>query len=192
MEQFMVRIVIAFALAVSFGAANAASILYSVASIGGTTWRYDYVVLNDSTALPIEEFSVFFEEGTFQNLVSLAAPADWDVIAVQPDATLSSAGFVDGLALAAGIPPGGTLGGFSVSFTYLGAGTPGPQPFAIVDPLTFATTASGSTTLFVAPPQPPTNVPIPLPGTLTLLGVVALTWVRARTNLWKLRIRQAS
>ena len=49
-------------------------------------------------------------------------------------------------------------GGFAVQFTWLGAGTPGAQPFEIVDPDTFQTLESGSTTV------------VPLPATGWLLG----------------------
>jgi hypothetical protein len=44
-----------------------------------------------------------------------------------------------------GIPPAVSQSGFSVTFSYLGAGTPGPQTFEIVDPQTFQPLLVGTT-----------------------------------------------
>jgi len=131
--------------------AAAATITYTTTDQGGGSWRYDYVVVNGPAASPIEEFTVQFVLGTYANLTVAASPASWDSLVVQPDAGIPDNGFFDSLALAAGIAPGASLGGFAVTFDYLGAGVPGAQAFDVVDPDTFAILSSGTTTPVPAP-----------------------------------------
>ena len=73
------------------------------------------------------------------------------------------------MALADGIALGDALGGFSVTFDYLGAGTPGSQLFSIVDPNSFDELDSGARS---SVPQPGT-----LPPMLAGLGALAY-WQR--------------
>ncbi|MEO8444764.1 MAG: hypothetical protein ABI567_07150, partial [Gammaproteobacteria bacterium] len=51
----------------------------------------------------------------------------------------------------AGIASGQSVSGFAVSFTWLGAGTPGAQTFQIYDASTFGLLGSGTTTAVPAP-----------------------------------------
>ena len=136
---------------------HASTIPYTVSSLGGNTWEYTYSVQNDTLSFPIEEFTVFFALGLFENLAVTDSPANWDSIVIEPDADLPDDGFFDSLALVAGIPIGGGLGGFAVSFNYLGGGTPGSQSFDIVDPVTFVVLDSGTTV-------------VPIPATLWMFG----------------------
>jgi hypothetical protein len=138
---------------------------YSVTPLGGQTWQFDYTVTNDSEALTIDEFTIYFDRTLFGSLVIVGAPDVWDPLVAQPDLELPSDGFFDALALAFGIAPGLSLSGFSVAFTFLGSGTPGSQPFDIVDPETFAVLASGVTSLAAQA--------VPEPGTLSLLLLAA-------------------
>jgi hypothetical protein len=133
------------------GAAGAATIQYSATNLGGSSWEYSYLVSNDTLGAPLEEFTVFFEVGLYQNLALTGSPADWDSVVVQPDDQLPDDGYLDSLAQVAGIAVSGSLGGFSVSFDFLGQGTPAAQPFDIVDPDTFAVLESGTTTVVPAP-----------------------------------------
>jgi hypothetical protein len=123
---------------------GAASIAYTATPLGGATWRYDYVVGNDAASGDIEEFTIYFAPGAYSNLVS-AATAGWDILVIQPDAQIPADGFYDGLSVGPAIAPGTSSAGFSVTFTFLGSGIPGPQPFEIVDPLTFVPLFAGST-----------------------------------------------
>ena len=134
-------------LALSTGVARATVITYEVANIAGNTFEYSYSVANDSLAVEIAEFTVFFDLGLFENVTVATAPPDWDPIAIQPDPGLPDDGFYDVLALAAGIAPGASLGGFSVQADYLGAGLPGSQFFEIRDALTFDLLDTGFTEL---------------------------------------------
>jgi hypothetical protein len=158
-------------LTLGFSASSSAvTIVYEPTPAGGTRWTYAYYVSNDTLEDPLREFTVYFELGTYANLATAGAPPGWDPLVAQPDPDLPDDGFYDALAPEGGIPPDG-FAVFSVAFDYLGPGTPGPQRFDVVDPVTLATIATGTTT------------PIPLPGTAGLLAagiaaVVARAWRR--------------
>ncbi len=153
--------------------AQATIITYEVANIAGNTFEYSYTVENDTLATDIEQFAVYFEVGLFENLSTPDAPAGWDPIVIQPDPGLPDDGFYDVLALFAGIAPGDTLGGFTVQADFLGAGSPGSQPFDIIDPLSFATIDTGFTV-------PAGVIAIPEPGSLWIMGLGLLALGAAR------------
>jgi hypothetical protein len=158
----IVRTVVLSALAVSVLSeeVSATTIFFGVENLGGNTWEYAYTIENDTLGFNIEEFTIYFEHGLYDNLLVTTPMADWDELAVNPDVILGSPedGFFDALALGSGIAPGQTLSGFSVSFDWLGAGSPGTQTFEVVDPDTFVSVDSGDT------------APIPEPATSLLLG----------------------
>ena len=153
-------------------AAHAASIGYTATSLGGTQWRYDYTVSNTTLAVPIEEFTLFFSVGQYANLQSGFTLPGWDVLVVQPDPAIPASGYLDALALAGGIVPGATLTGFSVTFDYLGAGSPGAQPFSILDPVSFIELEAGITQ--------PAAVALPSTPWLLLAGVLAMACLQRR------------
>lgn len=136
----------------------AATITYDVTSITGNTWEYNYTVNNNTLGFNIEEFTVYFDFGVYENLSLITAPATWDPLLVEPDNFFSNDGSYDALALNAGIAPGYSLGIFSVRFDYLGAGTPGSQYFEIVNSSTFDVLDSGRTS------------PVPIPAAVWLFG----------------------
>jgi hypothetical protein len=139
----------------------ATTISYDLANLGGNQWEYTYSVANDSLGSAIEEFTIYFGVGFYDNLAVTSSLASWDQLAINPDPSIPADGFYDALTLATGIAPGATEGGFSVSFDWLVAGIPGSQPFDVVNPSTFDVLDSGTTV---------TTTPIPEPGTLLLLG----------------------
>jgi hypothetical protein len=134
------------------GPASAATIDYQASNLGGNSWEYSYTITNDTLGAALEEFTIFFEVGLYENLAVTASATDWDSLVVQPDGGLPDNGYFDALAQGGGIPVSGSLGGFKVSFDFLGAGTPGAQPFDIVDPDSFVILESGSTAAVPAPP----------------------------------------
>jgi hypothetical protein len=149
---FPVLAIIAFADAfVPIAGAQTADIVYSTtelssdAAAGTSTWQYNYTITNTTPAgagLPaIDEFTIYYALGTFENMSVVSSPSNWSSLVAQPDPILASDGFFDAEANDAGLAAGATVTSFSVDFTFLGQGTPGSQLFNIVDfndPSTYA------------------------------------------------------
>ena len=74
----------------------AAQIIYDIANLGGTTWRYDYKVDNASGLSAISEFTIYFDRAKYSNLVLSNSPIGWNSVVIQPDQALSSDGFLAG------------------------------------------------------------------------------------------------
>lgn len=163
--------------------AMSASIFYEVDALGGNSYNYHYTIENQ-TVDPIEEFTIFFELGLYENLVVTTTPLDWDSFVAQPDAQLPDDGFFDSLALVSGIQFGDLLSGFSVQFDYLGAGTPGSQFFEIIDPITFDPISDGFTQ-----PLQSSNVPEPSTVFLIALGLLFIGYSRINTDTNTLKIK---
>ncbi len=142
---------------------------YEATELGAGQWRYTYSVENAALASPLQEFTLWFHYGWYENL-AVATPnppaAGWNELVVQPDPLLSDDGYYDALALGSGIPVGGSESGFSVLFDWHGPGNPGAQPFDIIDPGTFETIYSGTT--------------VPEPAAAGLLAVVGALGLRRR------------
>lgn len=143
--------------------------------LGGANWQVDLTLVNDNATLvsaanlagSISEFTVFFPFATYTGLSSLAAPAAWDPLVIQPDSSPSD-GYVDYLVGPAASPLaiGQSLAGLSIGFSYSGAVAPGALSYTVVDPDTFATLFQGQTLV----------VPEPAASALLLLGLGALAW----------------
>jgi hypothetical protein len=139
----------------------ATTILYDLSNLGGTRWEYTYSVTNDSMSSAIEEFTIYFNLGLYENLAVTSQVEGWDELVLQPDPALPTNGLYDALKILTfglGIAPGETVSGFSVSFDWLVAGIPGTQFFKVVHPITFDVLSPGNTAA------------VPEPGTLLLLG----------------------
>lgn len=159
-------------------ASQAAIVNYSLSSIGGSAYIVDFSVENNSLGLPIEELTIFFKVGEYENISILDSPIDWDPLAIQPDTGIPDDGFADWLALGNGIGVDGSLSGFSVQFDYLlsDGSTPGNWNFDIVDPITFVVLESGAASQTV----------IPLPGTALLFfsSLIGVSGFRLSEKIW--------
>jgi hypothetical protein len=112
----------------------ATSLEYTLDALGGSSYRYNYTLFNDTLAVPIEGLSVYFDLGLYDNLSSPTAPSGWDPLVFQPDAGLSADGIYDIFNMPNPLAPGASLGLLSVEFDWLGgASGPGPQSFDIFD-----------------------------------------------------------
>lgn len=120
---------------------------YEVADLGSGRWEYSYDVMNIGLAEGIEEFTIYFDYGLYDNLLvsTPATPAGWDQIVWQVEPILKDPGGYDALATNLNIAVGTSLSGFSVSFDWLGIGAPSSQYYEIIDPVTFGTIESGYT-----------------------------------------------
>lgn len=148
------------------------AITFHATDIGGGSWRYDYTLVNDSLAVPVEEFTIFFDVGLYENLRSPAGPAPWDLLLVEPDPGLPDDGWFDGLVfdIADALAPGASLAGFSVEFDFLGTGTPGRQNFEFLT-ADLELLGSGLTTRPGASVPEPASVGLIAAGLLALLGI---------------------
>jgi hypothetical protein len=148
-------------------AVSATAIFYELTHVGGSSYRYDYTVVNDSLSIPLALFDIDFDPALYDepSLSIQSAPAiqlDWDELIL--GSGIGTPAFYDALAVGTGIPVGGSVDGFAVAFDWLGSGQPGAQPFSIFDPNTFDLLDSGRTRLQGTPPPS-----VPIPGTLLLL-----------------------
>lgn len=147
--------------------AAAAPILFTVEQVDGAHWRYEYYADDPANVWSLlSGFTVYFDQELYGAILTTTAPADWDLFVAQPSRATENdpnafpaPGIFDALASADGPVPAP----FVVDFTWLGAGTPGSQPYSIyfLDP--FALNESGMT-------EPLMPDPIPEPGTVILLA----------------------
>ncbi len=123
---------------------------YSVEEIGGGRWAYTYMIENITLDESIEEFTVWFPLGQYDNLVP-ESPAeivqDWNELFWNPNIILNEDGGYDVLANSVVLEAGQSVEGFRVSFDWIGVGIPGSQHYEIIDPVTFETIESGFTVI---------------------------------------------
>lgn len=89
-------------------------------------------------------FTVYFDPDLYADLQETpVSPAQWNAITAEPDVNLGDDGLYDAQAL---LDAPTVAVSFTVSFRWLGAGTPGAQPFEVREPLpSFAVIESGTT-----------------------------------------------
>jgi hypothetical protein len=162
-RQIFAAVVFVFSLTATGFSVPKTEICYQTSDLGLGRWQYTYDVTNISLTETIEEFTIWFDFGLYDNL-AIETPdppaSNWSEIVIQPEPVLKDDGYFDVLALDAGIGVGQTVSGFTVSFDWFGAGDPGPQFYEIIDPATYQTIDSGYT--------------IPEPATIFLIGIGSL------------------
>lgn len=163
-------------LAAFTGAAHAQSVEYSITSLGGNHWRYDYTIDNPHPGATFDEITVYFDLTKATSLVLAASPTGWDALLIQPDLAIPADGYLDVINLDGPVAPGASVSGFSTTFTSLVADSPGAQRFELYDSSTFALLGSGMTT----PIAPVLGVPEPQTVALMLAGLLVLGLRRAK------------
>ncbi len=129
-------------------------ISYELTALGDDRWLYEYSVTNAGTDAVIDEFTIWFDDQYYANIVietALPLSGQWSELAIEPEPWVPHDGFYDAFSLTNGIGAGDSVVGFSVSFDWRGSGVPEGQPFEVVDPVSFDTLCSGWT---VAVPEP--------------------------------------
>jgi hypothetical protein len=135
----------------------AVEVFYELTDLGSGQWQYSYTVRNNSLepvpGFGITWFNTYFpatqvSQGHYDywNIAAVSPfPPGWESAGVydpdvnRPDGLggppgVYGAGTKPGLADSAKIQPSGSVGGFSVTFSYAGSGTPpGPQVFEVKD-----------------------------------------------------------
>jgi hypothetical protein len=149
-------------------AVNATVLSYTATNLGGNAFEYVYTIENNTLQVPVNEFTIWFDEQKYENLqIMTAAPLsnEWDEI------ILASTGFgiplgYDALNPGSGIPADGSVSGFKIRFDWLGVGVPGGQAFEIINPADSTTIESGFT--------------VPEPITVLLFGIGLLLGNKTR------------
>ena len=154
----------ALAAALLIGAPGAEAIVIdaTLVSLGGASYRWDYILTNDGSlgaGVAVASFDIGFPESTITGWAEIGADgAAWDEYTFQ---VFTDDHFGADATLGAEIGVGGSAA-FSVSFDWSGALLPGSQAYNIYDPTTFDILESGSTTV-AAVPSPSTAALLWLP-----------------------------
>jgi hypothetical protein len=180
MTRIMSRLLIVGLLA-SASVSHASVINYSLTSLGGISYRYDYTVTNDGSITPtIALFDISFDPALYDesSLTNLSTTPGWDIFILGSGIGIPAA--FDASTVGPGIGVSESLGGFAVSFNWLGGGTPGIQEFQIYDGSTFDLLGEGVSVLASS------STAVPEPGTFALLGLglLALAFKRRWITSW--------
>lgn len=177
-----VALSIAALLPMSVTTSHATVVEYNVTSLGADAWRYDYTIKSIDTTKPFDDLTVFFDVAKYDLLSDPIAPSGWDPIVVQGDPSIPADGYYDAFRLSGLVTDLADISGFSVSFIYLVAGTPGAQTFSLLDSSDFSYIQFGTTRLGGA-----VAVPEPSIAALLLAGVSALFFMRSSRRRGGLR-----
>jgi hypothetical protein len=145
-------------LGIASGVGSSATVGFEVTSLGGNEYRYSYS-FTGFTLAENEEIDIRFNPALFDALSNGVAPPDFDLLVLQPNNPPGAFGDYGLLAL---IDDPSMEGSFTIDFVYLGAGTPGAQPYLInqydATGALKSSTPGGLTVSASAIPEPATSV----------------------------------
>lgn len=156
----------ALATALLIGAPGAQALVLdaTLVSLGGASYRWDYILSNDGSlgaGVAVASFDIAFLESAITGWSEIGADgAAWDEYTVP---VLTDDLFAADATLGAELGVGESRV-FLVSFDWSGALLPGSQTYTVYDPTTFDVLETGSTTVAA----------IPSPSTAALLGLPLL------------------
>ena len=142
---------------------------YDLQDLGGGRWQYEYQIRNISLTESVAAVTIFFDKHLYSDLQVATAdiPVGWMELPIQPQPSGQPGWdgryeiWTDNI----GIGVDGSIGWFSISFNFSGAGMPGAQSYHILDPSTFDDIDRGDTQY------------IPEPVSMLLLGSGSLIWL---------------
>ena len=155
--------------------ASSTEIQYQISNVSGNEWQYTYTINNPPTnsLSSLQAFTVFFDYNLTSNLqdTSTESTSNWSIFSLQPDSTLLS----DGNYVAQALTDSPMTIPFTITFDYLGSGTPGAQPFSIdqfdANGNLTANIITGNTSLLGVTVTPePASLVLMLSGLVTLLA----------------------
>lgn len=163
--------------------AAAVSIEYSLVALGTPgRFEYQYMVKNLSLPTALSWFSVDFDPYLYDEsslAITSTGTGAWSEQLLASISVLGVPAQYDAMKTAgAPLEIGESETGFSVAFTWLGAGTPGSQGFTVYDANTFDVLDAGATTTAVV--APPNGLPEPSSAGLVALALVGLAAGRRR------------
>jgi hypothetical protein len=158
--------------------AAAVSIEYSLVVLGAPgRFEYQYTVKNLSLPTDVAWFSVDFDPYLYDETslaITSTGTSTWSEQLLSSISVLGVPAQYDALKTAGpALEIGESESGFSVAFTWLGAGTPGSQGFTVYDVNTFDVLDAGATVTAVV--TPPNGLPEPSSAGLVTLALVGLT-----------------
>lgn len=156
--------------------AFATQIEYTATNNGGGNYTLVYNVINDTLSQDIGGFSIYFGQTAdglnftnsfaFDHFTPGDQPVGWDSYSFEPSA-IELPGQFNSDAMGAGIASGASLGGFTVSFDWTGAGSYDGLFFEVFDADgNFSILDTGYTTLGGGNG----TAPVPEPATMLLFG----------------------
>jgi hypothetical protein len=156
--------------------ADGTEVQYQVTNVSGDEWQYSYAIQDSVPFVANEALTVTFYAALYTNMDSAPpSPAGWSAFSAPSDTTL----MFDGIYTAAANADGASLSGpFTITFDYLGSGTPGSQPFSIDLFDSNGNLLSNVTTGVTTPLN--AGVPEPATGLLLLTAGVALSGFKKR------------
>ena len=146
-------------------------------------YAYRYALTNVSLAAPLSWFSIDFEPALYDEhslVITAVGLGDWSQ-QILGSVLANPAQYDSYNGAGTGLNIGDALTGFTVDFTWLGAGAPGSQAFTVYDSANLNVLDTGFTTPVGVPPPPPPGLPQPSSVALVLLALIGVAASRRRS-----------